>query len=274
MQWHKNKHIGRNASNVESLAGELSSRLNVGSSTASSSSGSSSLANKFPLPGVAHTGALVKIYSSASSSSSPETSTDNVKATEIVDFVGVVDFSTFPTSQSLEEPSNSEASTSQVPEQIKTLHAIYRIPPTTNVSEQTTSTTTARQEIIAQLAQALEGDTLAAEWLLISLLGKIHTRRGALALGQLPINIVLPQTMDDTSRVVNKLQKVLEQLLPRLVKLDFNIAELNKVKYLPESKDENLISGVLQLPQGTTVLVDETRMGEGNLQDRGKWTRQ
>lgn len=212
----------------------------------------------------------MKIYSSASSPSSPETSTDNVKATEIVDFVGVVDFSTFPTSQSLEEPSNSEASTSQLPEQVKTLHAIYRIPATSTVSEQTTSATTARQEIIAQLAEALEGDKLAAEWLLLSLLGKIHTRRGALALGQLPINIVLPQTMDDTSRVVNKLQKVLEQLLPRLVKLDFNIAELNKVKYLPESKDENLISGVLQLPQGTTVLVDESRMGEGNLQDRGE----
>lgn len=251
-----------------SLAEELSSRLHVG--RASSSANSSSLANKFPLPGVVHTGALVKVYPTASPvSSSSGMNAENVKATEIADFVGVVDFSTFPSSSSLEEPTNGEASTSQLPEQIKTLHAIYRLPSSTAAASSVSYSAQARQDVIDQLAEALEGDKIAAEWLLLALLGKIHTRRGALALGQLPINLVLPQTMEDTSRIISKLQKTLERLLPRLVKLNFDIAELNKVTYLPESKDENLISGVLQLPQGTTVLVDETRMGEGNLQDRG-----
>ncbi|KAK9896561.1 hypothetical protein P389DRAFT_171824 [Cystobasidium minutum MCA 4210] len=274
-EWHKKKHARRSSvNNVDSLAGELSSRLNVGTSAPSSSSSSanasSSLANKFPLPGVAHTGALVKIYPSTSSSSTSSTSLDNVKATEIVDFVGVLDYSTFPTARALEEPTDGAAASSDSADHVKTLHAIFRVPSSERTApEQATIGSSTRKEVIDQLAGALEGDVLAAEWLLLALLGRTHTRRGALALGQLPINIVLPQSMDDTSRVVSKIRKTLEQLLPRLVSLNFDIAELNKVTYLPESRDENLISGVLQLPQGTTVLVDETGMGEGNLQDRG-----
>lgn len=193
-----------------------------------------------------------------------------MKATEIVDFVGVLDYSTFPTARALEEPTDGAAASSDSADHVKTLHAIFRVPSSERTApEQATIGSSTRKEVIDQLAGALEGDVLAAEWLLLALLGRTHTRRGALALGQLPINIVLPQSMDDTSRVVSKIRKTLEQLLPRLVSLNFDIAELNKVTYLPESRDENLISGVLQLPQGTTVLVDETGMGEGNLQDRG-----
>lgn len=275
-EWHESRataSTSTSSSDPDTLASELSSRLQVSQNASTSSTSRNNYANKFPLPGVAHTGALVKLYpASSSSSTSSDLSTDNVKATEIVDFVGIVDYSTFPTLSSLEEPVNSDTSTSYLPEQVKTLHAIYRMPTisSTQVETPAQQNTSARQEVIDQLAEALQGDKLAAEWLLLALLGKIHTRRGALALGQLPINLILPLTMDDTATVVNKLQKLLQQLLPRLVKLDFHVAELNKVKYLPESKDENLISGVLQLPRGTTLLVDETRMGEGNLQDRGR----
>jgi hypothetical protein len=222
---------------------------------------------------VNHTGALVKLYST-SASDSPQ---DNVKATEIVDFVGVVDFSSFPNSSAFEETSDPSASTSsaQTVDQIKTLHAIYRIPhPSTSEPAESGSSllsNSTRQELVDRLSIALEGDKVAAEWLLLSLLGKVYARRGALAIGQMPINLVLPHSMDDTANTIAKLNDILQELLPRLVKLDFNIVELNKLRYLPESKEENLISGVLQLPQGTTLLVDETRMGEGNLQDRGRF---
>jgi len=256
---------------ADALAGELSSRLQVNQNASASATSSNSLANKFPLPGLKHTGALVKMYPIDSTGDSEKSNTDSLKVTEIVDFVGVVDFSNFPTSSSLEEPSSAQASTSQLPEQVKTLHAIYRLPTSrqTRTDGSGTEVPSARQEVIDQLAAVLEGDKLAAEWLLIALLGKIHTRRGALALGQLPINLVLPLTMDDTAGLVQRLYKLLETILPRIVKLDFHVAELNKVKYLPESRDENLISGVLQLPRSTVMLVDETRMGEGTLQDRG-----
>lgn len=216
----------------------------------------------------------MKTYPTTAIGASSEFNTDTVKVTEIVDFIGVVDYSSFPSSSSLEEsPSSTNASTSQLPEQIKTLHAIYRLPASKYTRseaspEQIAST---RQELIDVLSTVLEGDKLAAEWLLVSLLGKIHTRRGALALGQLPINLVLPLTMVNSEILIKNLQDLLEKLLPRIVKLDFHVSELNKVKYLPESRDENLISGVLQLPESTVVLVDETRMGEGNLQDRGKY---
>lgn len=217
----------------------------------------------------------MKLYPTVSTKRPTSFDTDNIKVTEIVDFVGVVDFSNFPSSSSLEEASSGQASTSQLPEQIKTLHALYRIPDARTTRQELTQEqlSSTRQELIDQIASVLEGDKLAAEWLLLSLLGRIHTRRGALALGHLPINLILPLTMDDTDTLVNRLQKLLQQLLPRLVKLDVNVTDLNKTTYMPESKDENLVSGALQLTQGTVVLVDETRMGEGNLQDRGQYSR-
>lgn len=275
--WHKLRSARSqtsSAGDADALAGELASRLQVGQNASSSSSSNNTLASKFPLPGVPHTSALVKTYPTTATGASSEFNTDTVKVTEIVDFIGVVDYSSFPSSSSLEEsPSSTNASTSQLPEQIKTLHAIYRLPTSKYTRseaspEQIAST---RQELIDVLSTVLEGDKLAAEWLLVSLLGKIHTRRGALALGQLPINLVLPLTMVNSEILIKNLQDLLEKLLPRIVKLDFHVSELNKVKYLPESRDENLISGVLQLPESTVVLVDETRMGEGNLQDRGKY---
>ena len=83
----------------------------------------------------------------------------------------------------------------------------------------------------------------------------------------MPINLVLsPAASDD---LVKKLRLALSNILPRLVLLDFTISSLNSSQYAPSSQNEDLHSGRLQLPGGTCLLVDETRLGEGTLKDAG-----
>ncbi len=62
---------------------------------------------------------------------------------------------------------------------------------------------------------------------------------------------------------------VLSQLLPLFKTAPLSLGMLNKVPFAPESKDEDLHSGVLQLPRGSVLLVTEGNVREGRLFQRG-----
>lgn len=51
--------------------------------------------------------------------------------------------------------------------------------------------------------------------------------------------------------------------------LPLSLDTLNKSSFAPESKDEDLHSGVLQLPQRAMLLVTEAGLQEGKLVERG-----
>jgi hypothetical protein len=71
----------------------------------------------------------------------------------------------------------------------------------------------------------------------------------------------------------NPLSKALAQVLDDLtvhsVNLPLTIDGLNRTKFMPKSISENLEAGVLQLLDGTVLLVDETTLDEGQLVDPG-----
>lgn len=69
--------------------------------------------------------------------------------------------------------------------------------------------------------------------------------------------------------VSKKLSDVLDNLIVHTVQLPLTIDGLNKTKFNPKSINENLEAGVLQLVDGTLVLVDETVLDEGQLVDAG-----
>lgn len=62
---------------------------------------------------------------------------------------------------------------------------------------------------------------------------------------------------------------VLDNLNLHTVQLPLTIDSLNKTKFTPKSVNENLEAGLLQLIDGTVVLVDETVLDEGQLVDAG-----
>lgn len=65
------------------------------------------------------------------------------------------------------------------------------------------------------------------------------------------------------------LSHVLDNLNIHTVQLPLTIDGLNKTKFSPKSVNENLEAGVLQLIDGTVILVDETVLDEGQLIDPG-----
>lgn len=52
--------------------------------------------------------------------------------------------------------------------------------------------------------------------------------------------------------------------------LPLSLDLLNRDPFAPESKEEDLHAGVLQLPQGTVLLVTEGGVSEGKLVERGQ----
>ena len=66
------------------------------------------------------------------------------------------------------------------------------------------------------------------------------------------------------------LSHILSQLLPLSRTLPLSLSKLNKTPFSPESKNEDLHSGALQLPQGSVLLVTEGGVREGKLVERGE----
>lgn len=62
---------------------------------------------------------------------------------------------------------------------------------------------------------------------------------------------------------------MLSQILPLTHTLPLSLASLNKDPCAPESRDEDLHSGALQLPAGTVLLLSEGGVCEGQLFERG-----
>lgn len=60
---------------------------------------------------------------------------------------------------------------------------------------------------------------------------------------------------------------LLKLLLPAVVYVPLSIDFLNKTRLAPTFKDEDLESGVLQLASGTTVLVSDSGIAEGVLNE-------
>ena len=65
------------------------------------------------------------------------------------------------------------------------------------------------------------------------------------------------------------LATLLESLVHHCVPLPLSIDLLNKSNFSPKSVNENLEAGLLQLTNGTVLLVDETVLTEGKLGDTG-----
>ena len=65
------------------------------------------------------------------------------------------------------------------------------------------------------------------------------------------------------------LAHILSQLVPFFVTLPLSLSLLNTSNFTPESKNENLHSGYLQLPAGCMLLITESGVSEGRLVERG-----
>uniref|UniRef100_A0A0K3CHI2 BY PROTMAP: gi/472587858/gb/EMS25354.1/ mini-chromosome maintenance complex-binding protein [Rhodosporidium toruloides NP11] gi/647401640/emb/CDR48017.1/ RHTO0S15e05050g1_1 [Rhodosporidium toruloides] n=1 Tax=Rhodotorula toruloides TaxID=5286 RepID=A0A0K3CHI2_RHOTO len=225
----------------------LQSSVDRLSLSASSSSAPAPAASKNPNPAEPHFGLVAKVYGDSG---------ESLKTTDVCEFVGVLG----------ETSDTASSSTSTVP----ALHVILTRPASKPTLPATPTEKEAREalrkELVAYLADSLGGDSDAAEWVLLALVARIHTRHATgMALGSLSLNLALPDSFTTT------LSRTIATLVPTSTTLDLSIASLNdkNTRLAPRSRDESLESGRLQLASGTAVVLDLRGIGEGKLEDTG-----
>ncbi|KXN90462.1 Mini-chromosome maintenance complex-binding protein [Leucoagaricus sp. SymC.cos] len=213
--------------------------------------------HKFPIPDAPHVGAQVKIYDSRLA--------EGIKASDICTFVGILTRELLHT-EDLEEFADAS-------ETIPTLHVLHiretasTIIPRSFPASFPSGAYQVRKELINWIAnEALGGDTDAAEWILLSAVSKTQSRTPPIYPPSLTLSSFPPST---TSSTTPTLHHVLTQILPLFVALPLTLDTLNKTSFYPESKNEDLHSGWLQVPQGIVYLLNELGITEGKVLDRG-----
>ncbi|GJP31678.1 hypothetical protein CLOM_g14734, partial [Closterium sp. NIES-68] len=159
------------------------------------------------------------------------------------------------------------------------------------------SAPTIRASLLPRLTAVLGGDRLAAEYLLLHLLSRVHTRIEPMPLGKLslnlsgfpepsspsttfhpssalspphpppPISSSPPSLSQAASPSLPTLTSSLQTLLPATHTLPLSLDTLNSRRLAPHKDytSDRLVSGVLQLPAGTHLTIDETALKPGRV---------
>lgn len=125
-----------------------------------------------------------------------------------------------------------------------------------------------RAELLAYFTHVLQGDALAAEYLILHLISDVYSRRDVLPLGKFTLNI---SGCPAVGLFTQRLYQILQQLVPSSHYLAMSLQNMNQVRLVPK-KDysaNRLVSGALQLARNTSLFLDETRLEQGQLDATG-----
>ncbi|KAG6415959.1 hypothetical protein SASPL_123380 [Salvia splendens] len=127
-----------------------------------------------------------------------------------------------------------------------------------------------REALIGHLTAVLGDDRLAAEYILLHLLSRVHARVAEVAVGKLSLNLTC-FNKENMSVFGNNLKHAIGSLMPFTECLPLTVDYLNSVTLAPK-KDYNtnrLVSGLLQLAEGSHLTIDETPLQSGTLNSGG-----
>lgn len=232
---------------------------------------------KFPLPNAAHTSSIIKFYNDMG---------ESLKVGQLIEVIGI-------RGQDVSEQ-NDESGFDSVLDSfsgVPVVHAIaYKSLDAINSNplfhedghdDVTHQAHDIRGQLIEYISSVLGGDTLTAEFILLQLLSRVTVKNRGLKIGNFTLNVSgfpahEPKAEDANTPLFQlnnsaskALSDVLDSLLVHTVQIPLTIDGLNKTRFTPKSVNENLEAGVLQLVEGTAVLVDETVLNEGQLVDAG-----
>ncbi|KAL4342589.1 hypothetical protein GQ457_08G010140 [Hibiscus cannabinus] len=237
--------------------------------TASSSSGMSTVQflDKDNLP------CLVKIYDS------PES---DLKLNDVFEFIGVLTFdSELAVEKDDNELSNSfydDALVHMPPNKVPRLHCIVHrklavhdfLPGSPIMEPKPHLVKEIREALFRHLTAVLGNDGVAAHFMLLHLLSKVHTRVDDVAIGKLSLNLI-GLSKESVSVFGTRLTQTFKSLLPCAKCLPLTLEYLNTASLAPKKdyQTNRLIPGVLQLPEGSHLIVDETQLESGSLNSIG-----
>ncbi|XP_020575358.1 mini-chromosome maintenance complex-binding protein [Phalaenopsis equestris] len=127
-----------------------------------------------------------------------------------------------------------------------------------------------RESLLVHLAALLGNDTVAAQFLLLHLLSRVRHKVDVVALGKLSLNLT-GFTRESASVFGNQLNNTIIKLSPFSKVIPLSVEYLNKTMLQPKKDNQSgrLVTGVLQLAQGTHLTVDETHLQAGPLNSLG-----
>ncbi|XP_026424247.1 mini-chromosome maintenance complex-binding protein-like isoform X2 [Papaver somniferum] len=127
-----------------------------------------------------------------------------------------------------------------------------------------------RESLVGYLTAVLGNDGVAAQSVLLHLLSQVHTRVDTVAVGKLSLNLT-GFTKETVSVFGNQLNLAIQSLLPLTQALPLTVEYLNTASLAPKKdyKSNRLITGSLQLADGTHLILDETQLNPGTLNSTG-----
>uniref|UniRef100_A0A1B6E8K5 Mini-chromosome maintenance complex-binding protein n=1 Tax=Clastoptera arizonana TaxID=38151 RepID=A0A1B6E8K5_9HEMI len=128
-----------------------------------------------------------------------------------------------------------------------------------------------QKELKLVLTQVLFGDILAADYLILHLLSTVYKRQDMMALGKCSLNLSNIPSPSLLPGYTKKLYSLLSELLHKSHFLPMSLTNMNSVDLIPKKNYETnkLISGQLQLSNKTHLVLDETCMEAGKLDEKG-----
>jgi hypothetical protein len=140
-----------------------------------------------------------------------------------------------------------------------------------------------REAVVKGLTGVLAGDELAAEYVLLHLISRVHKRINSSGessklsnesaghsstLGTMPLNL---KTQCEESNLPSVVASVVETLTTKCVGIQLTLQNLNSAAWTPRRPESSpfLTTGLLQISSGTHIVVDETVMEAGSLNEKG-----
>lgn len=218
---------------------------------------------------------LVKIYDS------PES---DLKLNDVFEFVGVLTFDTELATDAINDDEmdavfceaeiSSLASTKEVPRIHCLVHRklsaqdFLSSPSTLEVEPHMVKGV--REALVGHLTAVLGNDQLAAQFMLLHLLSRVHARMDAAPLGKLSLNLTCFSN-ESISVFGNCLNHTIRNLVPFTHVVSLTLDYLNSISLAPRKdyQANRLVTGVLQIPQGSHLTIDETQLQAGTLNSNG-----
>ncbi|GMY08375.1 mini-chromosome maintenance complex-binding protein [Fagus crenata] len=127
-----------------------------------------------------------------------------------------------------------------------------------------------RAALLRHLTAVLGNDSFAAHFMLLHLLSRVHTRVDTLAVGKLSLNLT-GFSKESVSLFGHRLSHAVKDLLPFTHCIPLTVEYLNSASLAPKKDYETnrLITGVLQLAEGSHLIIDETQLESGTLNSVG-----
>lgn len=141
-----------------------------------------------------------------------------------------------------------------------------------NTNQPAVNMTECRDRVLALLANSMQGDYLAAYYVLAELCCRVTGRADGMPIGYFPLNLIFGQTTQTAGGTMqpppppvsmSELQDVVDSLLPRTTAVNLDVRTLEHPTKLLPIKDysaNRLCHSSLQLPPNSCVVINEFEM--------------